>query len=143
MPTCTLQITYVSDPGEFFFACINSPPSWLIHPDGTVIPPSRIRVIELVTDSTTAEFFGFVMSYHRDDVTNPENHKKGFVNLTGLKVSHVDTGGDGVVDLITIEDPISTSGGDPLRAYYAIGLRVGETGKVVWDDPKIYHPPDL
>jgi hypothetical protein len=125
-------LTLVAEGGAetpvFTYICTDAPQPWKVGTNGTVVPPTRSRVMSYrVAGGDSLAGFRLATTVAALDLA-AQNGDDWF-NDTQIVVSP--SGNEAVLDAdAQMADPI----------FYSVGI--GHAGAVYWDEPKIYHPPD-
>lgn len=135
-PSCTITVSY---DGTTFSFTLNSGDGWSVADDGTIHPPEEAfpRTINFQTDASTP-FVGFRVGETQDEIKNTTSNY--YNNTDGCISVDPEVGSSSApsaTSFAVIEEKAETE-----FEFFYYTLAVEHDGSTVWDDPKIYDPPD-
>ena len=135
-PNCTIVLSFFKNlpSSRFWYNCISSSSGWMVHPDGTFVPPSQSRIVQIrLGHPSGIGFSGFQIVSDPDHFPAPGEkpwHIEDGLQMTVLEPTPFPPPAGTVVEALTLD--FTDSG--PLL-YYRLAV------DDVWDDPKIYNDP--
>lgn len=125
---------------RFYYNCTASAQGWSVQGDGSIHPPSRSRIVRIRLDGYRFQqggnqlwIAGFQLvatPFFPSDLANWTPRSA----LDALGVSIVEPA-DYPADTPVLTFDCTNAG---TRLYYRLGIRVGDSTALDWDDPKIY-----